>query len=287
MSLSEAAMLVSLNINQWSARKYDRQVSKEVCETKGADQNSGNFNKQLIPKLNLKDIQRVVNAARNYHYLNTLAWDHDGADLLPAKHYITYSSELSKFKNEFEHEVSKFVDEYPSILTNVMNNLAGLYNSNDYPSQERIKSKFNFEVNITPIPDVADFRIDINKKDMDKLKQDLGNRLEAANAAAEKDLFMRLYTTIAKAYMTLNTPDKIFRNSLILNIVELVQKIPDMNFNNDEQLNQIAKDVSAEVRIIDIEDLRKNKTYRRRVASNLEKDLKEIDQVYTDKWSGE
>ena len=286
MSLSEAAMLVSLNINQWSARKYDRQVSKEVCETKGADQNSGNFNKQLIPKLNLKNIQRVVNAARNYHYLNTLAWDHDGADLLPAKHYIAYSSELSKFKNEFDHEVSKFIEEYPSILTNVMNNLAGLYNSNDYPSQERIKSKFNFEVNITPIPDVADFRIDINKKDMDKLKQDLGNRLEAANAAAEKDLFMRLYTTIAKAYMTLNTPDKIFRNSLILNIVELVQKIPDMNFNDDEQLNQIAKDVSAEIRIIDIEDLRKNKIYRRRVASNLEKDLKEIDQVYTDKWSG-
>jgi len=284
MSLSEAAMLVSLNINQWSARKYDRQVSKEVCETKGADQNSGNFNKQLIPKLNLKDIQRVVNAARNYHYLNTLAWDHDGADLLPAKHYIAYSSELSKYKNEFNHEVSKFVKEYPSILTSVINNLAGLYNSNDYPSQERIQSKFNFEINITPIPNVADFRLDIAKKDMDKLKKDLGNRLTAANNAAEKDLFMRLYTTIAKAYMTLNTPEKIFRNSLILNIVELVNKVPDMNFNNDEQLNQIAKDLSAEIRVIDIEQLRKDEDYRFDVAVNLEKDLKEIDQVYTDKW---
>lgn len=284
MPLSNAAMLVSLSINQWSARKYDRKVSKEVCEVNGATIDSGNFNKQLIPKTNLKDIQRVVNSARNYHYMNTLAWDHDGFDMLPAKHYISYATAISDYKNQFDQEVTKFVEIYPSILTSVMNNLAGLYNSTDYPPQDKIESKFCFQMNITPIPDAGDFRVDLGKKELKKLEDELGSRLTDANAAAEKDLFMRLYTVVAKAYMTLSTPDKIFRNSLVLNIIELVNKIPDMNFNNDAQLNQIAKDLSTEVMLWDIEKLRTDSVLRETVTSWLQKDLADIDQVYTDKW---
>ena len=51
MSLSSSALLVSLTVKQWSARKYDKTVSEQVCETNEAKRGSGNFNKQLINKI--------------------------------------------------------------------------------------------------------------------------------------------------------------------------------------------------------------------------------------------
>ena len=286
MSLASSALLVSLTVKQWSARKYDKSASEQVCITNEAKRGSGNFNKQLINKDDLKAIQRVVNAARNYHYQNTLAWDHDGADLLPAKHYTTYVAKMSEYKEEFEKEVNAFIKLYPSLLTKVMNDLNKLYNPKDYPSQEKLKSKFSMNLIFTPIPDAGDFRVDISDKENKKLKEQLDNRLALANASAEKDLYMRLYTTIAKAVIVLNTPDKIFRNSLILNILELVQKIPNLNFNDSIELNTISDNLNDQISLIDIDELRneENPTYRKDIAKELSDELKNIESIYNAKW---
>jgi len=286
MSLSTSALLTSLKVKQWSARKFDKDVSIKVCKDNNAAMDSGNFNKQLVPKRVLKEIQKIVNAARNYHYQNTLAWDHDGADLLPAKHYITYTENMSSYKQEFRNAVNEFIAGYPALLTTVMNDLSGLYNPQDYPSQEQLKGRFSMEVSVTPVPESGDFRIDLPNAEIKKIKSDLDTRLVNANLAAEKDLYMRLYTVVAKAFRTLKTEGKIFRNSLILNIVELANKTPDMNFNETPELNQIAKDLSSLASLVDIEELRNedNPMYRDEIAEDLAKELKDIEETYESKW---
>jgi hypothetical protein len=284
MTLATSSMLVSLQVKQWSARKYDRKASEEVCEANDAKRGAGNFNKQLIDRMDLKPIQRIVNSARNYHYQNTLAWDHDGADLLPSKHYLTYMTKMSDYKQEFESAVNNFINEYPALLTTVMNNLSGLYNAKDYPSQDALRSKFSLEVVITPVPEEGDFRVDLPKKELDKLQADWSARSANANQAAERDLYMRLYTAVAKAVVVLTTPDKIFRNSLVLNVMELCNKIPDMNLNDSQDLNDVAKDINRVVSLIDIETLRKDKDYRYDEAIRLETLLKEIEDTYVAKW---
>jgi len=286
MTLANSAVLVSLHIKQWSARKLDRKASKEVCDAHEAHSSAGNFNKQLIRKMDLKPIQRVVNSARNYHYENTLAWDHDGADMLPSRHYITYMSKMADYQAEFQKEVDNFIKTYPELLTSVMNDLSSLYNSEDYPSQEKLRHKFTMNIRVTPIPESGDFRVDLPEKERQKLQEELDQRLSDANQAAEKDLYMRLYTTLAKAVVVLKTPDKIFRNSLILNIIELTNKIPAMNFNNSTELEQHARDLSVISKNIEIDKLREEDAiYRRTVANDLENELQDIEQTYLSKWS--
>ena len=286
MTLANSAVLVSLHVKQWSARKLDRQASKEVCETHNANTNSGNFNKQLIRKMDLKPIQRVVNSARNFHYENTLAWDHDGADLLPSRHYLTYMAKMAEFKEAFQKEVDAFIEKYPELLTAVMNDLSTLYNPKDYPSQNVLKTKFIMDVRVTPIPESGDFRVDLPAKESKKLRDELDSRLILANQAAEKDLYMRLYTTIAKAVVVLKTPNKIFRNSLILNIIELVNKIPDLNFNQADELNTHAFSVKQIVDNIVIDELRaEDGEYREQIALFLASELEDIDKTYNAKWS--
>ena len=285
MTLASSAVLVSLHVKQWSSLNLDRAASKELCEAHSAHSNACNFNKQLIRKMDLKPIQRVVNSARNYHYENTLAWDHDGADMLPSRHFVTYMAQMADYKAEFQKEVEEFIEHYPEILTNVMNDLSSLYNSNDYPSQEELRNRFVMDVRVTPIPESGDFRVDLPAKESKQLQDELNQRLVAANEAAEKDLYMRLYTTLAKAVVVLKTPGKIFRNSLIINIIELTNKIPDMNFNQSPELNQHAQDLSTITNAIIIEDLREEDgKYRKQIAGFMEEELQDIETTFTAKW---
>ena len=39
--LTSRAMLVELQVSQWTARKYDRKVSNEVAEQQGAEHDMG------------------------------------------------------------------------------------------------------------------------------------------------------------------------------------------------------------------------------------------------------
>lgn len=286
MSLATSSLLSTLTIKQWSARKLDKKVSEEVCAQHYADSGSGNFNKQLIPKEFLKKVQRIVNSTRNYHYENTLAWGHDGTELLPANHYLKYTQAMEVYKDEFDTAVNEFISDYPSLLTKVMNGLNDLYNSRDYPSQQDLRRRFTMDYVITPVPEQGDFRVDLPYQEMHKLTVKLTDQLNKATDLAAKDLYIRLYTVVAKAVVTLKTPGKIFRDSLITNIIELARKIPDLNFNDDVPLAQLTTKVHKLVNMIDIEALRdkKENEYRVEKAEVLTELLVEVETAFTNKW---
>ena len=285
MSLATSSLLSTLTIKQWSARKYDRKISEEICVEKGATPSSGNFNKQLIPKEFLKKVARIVNATRNYHYNNTLAWGHDGTELLPADHYLKYTQVMELYIDEFNAAVEEFITDYPSLITKVMNNLNEMYNSADYPSQDDLRGRFSMQYEISPVPEHGDFRIDLPAEELKKITEQLGDRLADAEEEAGKDLYRRLYTVVAKAVVVLMTPGKVFRNSLILNIIELSDKVSNLNIDNDLELDRIADNTHALTSMTDIEALRDpESSYRELKAKHLTILLKEIEAAFIAKW---
>ena len=283
MAIQDSAMLVNLTITQWSARKLDRSTSYEVCDAKHADHDLGRFNKQIIPKRYLKNIQQIVNKTRNYHYSNTLPWQHKGADLLPGRHYMKYVKNMGRLREKFEQAVNDFLDNYPTIIQQVQNNLNDLYDTTDYPQVEQIRNKFSMDINMSPVPSSGDFRIDINQKELDKLKAKLDEQVNAAQQAAEQELFSRLYSSIAKAVITLRVPQKIFRNTLILNIEDICNKVPSMNINDNQSLDLLAYRILSYCKKTDLDNLRDkdNPNYRSSTADDLEKYLKQVEETFT------
>ena len=282
MALQDSAMLVSLYLTQWSARKLDRSTSYEVFDAKHADHDLGRFNKQIIPKRYLKNIQQVTNKIRNYHYSNTLPWNHKGADLLPSRHYLKYTQRMGELQEKFNQAVDEFIQAYPTIIQQVKNNLNDLYDTADYPRVDQIQNKFQMQITMTPVPDSGDFRIDINQKELDKLKANLDEQVAAANTAAEQELFSRLYSTIAKAVLTLRVPKKIFRNTLILNISDQCEKIKTMNINDNQKLAVLADQIQEHTTNINIDDLRdkEDNFYRISISDELEEFLKQVEKIY-------
>jgi hypothetical protein len=53
-SLSSRAMLCSLSISMWSARKHDPEASQEIAQRHGAQADAGRYDKVLLPKATSK-----------------------------------------------------------------------------------------------------------------------------------------------------------------------------------------------------------------------------------------
>ena len=94
MNLTHDAMLVSLRINSWSGRLYDRQASQQVAIHNDADTSAGRYNKRLLPKQAFAALAATMSNARTSHNANTLPWDDQGGRLLTVANYERYTTAL-------------------------------------------------------------------------------------------------------------------------------------------------------------------------------------------------
>jgi hypothetical protein len=63
-SLSSRAMLCSLSISMWSARKHDPDASQEIAQRHGAQADADRYHKVLLPKAALAEVHKIVSEAR-------------------------------------------------------------------------------------------------------------------------------------------------------------------------------------------------------------------------------
>lgn len=264
MSITNKAMLVSLSIRQWTARKYDRKITEEVNQTHQS-KDAGRFNKLLIEKKRLSPIQSAANKIRIFHYENTLAWADEGDRLLPVANFFDYSQKVNLLKDEFETAVNDFIGDYDLIVQEAQSNLNGLFNPLDYPRE--IRDRFGVRFSFMPVPDSNDFRINVSQDVLDEMKQTLNeevtNRLDNATASLRTKIREQL------TYMRdrLADPNCIFRDSLFGNVESLVDLAPKLNVTNDKRIEFLTlgmRDI-----LVDPQAVRENVSLRANIVTRL------------------
>ena len=268
--LQDKAMLVKLSISQWTAKKLDKKVTAEVARNYGTDEDRGRYNKVLIAKGELDKITKAVSAARAFHYANTLPWGDDGSRILPSANYLAYAQAMAKLRNDFDLAVETFVANYPDLVDQARRELNGLFRVEDYPSYSRIKAKFSFQVGIDPIPSAADFRVQLQDADVERIRQDIQTRAEAAQQDAVQDLWNRLHDVVSRMAERLGTPYAIFRDSLVGNVSELCDLLPRLNLTGDPQLETMRREVADKLTKHDPQTLRDNQYARKDTAKAAE-----------------
>ena len=264
--LSEKAMLVSLSMSQWTARKKDARVTKEVADRYAASEKSGQYTKALIAKEHLESISKSATAARTYHYKMTLPWLDDGARILPSAHFQDYSEKMREFRTLFEDNVNAFLSNYPVLVDQTRYALNGLYNEEDYPSIEKMRRKFRFETNILPLPEVTDFRVQLQGEDIEAVKRSTENRLKAAQMQANREIYARLAEYVGRMAEKLNGEKSVFRDTLVENLRELVELIPGLNVTDDPRIEELRQEVAEKLTQHSPQMLREHKTARRETA---------------------
>lgn len=274
--LAQRAMLGMLNIKHWSARKLDKRATDDVLARNNAASDAGRFTKSLVPKSSIEAIGRYATQARTLHYERTLPWQDGGWRILPASAYQAYCNDMRPIREGWEKEVDAFVKAYPSLIKQSQKSLAGLYDESDYPAKNEIRGFFVFDNKFIPVPQADDFRADLAESQVAEIRQSIERDTQEALNGAIANVWERVADTVGNmagklaAYQPANGEDKatgIFRDSLVGNVRELVEVLPNFNLNNDPRLDAVVERMRNELCQFDADQLREDEDARKDVAS--------------------
>lgn len=235
--LQDGAMLVTLSISAWSARKLDRRATHEVDQAHGAS-GAGRYNKLLIDKSALEPIEQVEGAARQHHYLVTLPWGNRGERILTTALFMDYISSMDTFKAEFNKRVEELVTAYPAHVQAARRRLGTLYDPQDYPLT--IREKFSFNIEFNPVAGANDFRVKLSEDHVARMRQEIEQRQRVLQEEAMQHLWGRVRETVQRVYETCSKEKPRIFDSLTGDVATLADLLPALNLTNDSKLTAVA-----------------------------------------------
>ncbi|HEY2467795.1 MAG TPA: hypothetical protein VGI45_08125 [Terracidiphilus sp.] len=278
--ITEKAMLAAVHISIWTAVKHDRKVSRDIADQHGAHQGAGRYNKQLLRGADkLDELRTLAGQIRQYFYKITLPWSDEGFRLLPANFYFELMSRMREFEASFEQGVEGFLRIYPQYIEQVRPELNGLFREEDYPSTDKLRAKFGVKLEVLPIPSGNDFRVTLSEEEQERVAQEIDESVRQSLQNGTEDLWTRLKGVVAHMIERLSEPESRFHASLVTNICELVELLPRLNVNQDEELNRFAEEIRQRLCGFPARDLKKNEILRAATASDAAEILTKMDAV--------
>ena len=274
MNLSSKAMLASLTIRQWTARKYDKKVSRDVANAHGSDIHMGRYNKSLLAKTALEEIQRVASQARADFYAHTLPWQDDGARVLTSSGYFDLAQKMRGHEGNWQPATERLFDNYDTYTNDARVSLNGLWKAEDYPTLGELRGKFGLDFRVRPLPEAEDFRVNLSSEDVRLIQNQITRSNDAAVKTAMTDVFERIRDVVSamagklKTYkVTEDGVEGIFRDTLVTNVQDLLDVLPSLNLTDDARVTTFAQEMRKLVQY-DAETLRESEHTRIQVAAS-------------------
>ena len=277
-TLSSSAMLVGLTITGWSARKKDRRATADAAVANHANEQMLNTTKKLIASDKLDAIAKHASRMRAVSGSMTLPWADSGLRMLPTTKYFDYVQTLDKLRAEYLALVQDFIAEYGQLVYDMRAELGDLYDPDLYPPVEALAAKFSCSISYLPLPDADDFRLDIPAQALAEVSSSYASFYNDAVSAAMTDIWKRVHDALAAMTERLDYADdndkKIFRDTLVTNVLDVIDVMADLNITNDAhmqlQQQQLRKAISgADGKPVTAGDLRKDAGLRQSVRSEV------------------
>jgi len=263
ISIASSAMLCELSISVWTGRKLDKKASAEVTADNGAARGVANVHKKLLGNCQeLQAIQKFAANARNLHYGMTMPWSDVGMRLLPTAQYFKYHKAMTDIENEFSRLYEVFCNAYDWEITQAQAKLGSLFNQAEYPTVDSIRRKFGFRLTYIPLPDAGDFRLDIQNEAMEEVRTQYESYYAAQVQIAMDDLWLRLFKVLNNMSDRLDYASKedkkIFKDSLVGNVLDMVELLSVCNVSGDTQMETARIKLEEALRGVTADGLRED-----------------------------
>jgi len=277
MHLSDKALLVHLGVSQWTARKLDKQASKEVAQANGATGNVGNFNKTLLPTCNtIAAVHQETAIIRKEFYRNVLPWGIEGTFILPSANYLPMTTEYRAKKAAWDSLVSEFLGGYPQAQQDAERILGSLYKVGDYPIMVDLKAKFRMNLTFLPVPTVDDFRVELADGEVNMIKAELQDQLVESSKIAMQDVWQRLYDKVEWLAKRLSDPNNVFHNATYEDAQDLCKLLTRLNFTDDADLEDMRWKAEKKLFALHPEAIKNDPDIRRDTAKDAEDIMKQM-----------
>lgn len=278
ISISSSAMLVSISISCWSARKLDKKVSEEVTTNKGASKRAARVNKNLLADdMRLEAIQKYAADIRNWLNAVTIPWSDMGVRLVTTTQFFDFKQALDERKAEFERLAADFIVAYPTLISAQAFKLGTMFNRDEFPSVDEIARKFSMSYTFMPLPEAGDFRVDIGNQAAEELRQQYEEAYNQRVQEAMGDVWGRLKSVLDKISERLTTDElgknKVFRDTLVSNAIEVCDMLKYLNVTQDPELERARKLTEQALLGITADELRKEDGVRADVKSRVDEIL--------------
>lgn len=273
-SISSAAMLVELSISVWTGIKKDKKASEAVELINSADTGVAKVSKKLLGDCaELKAVQDfTANVRTGIHYDMTMPWSNSGLRLLPTSKYFKYHQTMTALQAEWQKLVDAFLAAYDWEAAQAQAKLGSLFARDEYPTMEKLREKFRFNLNYIPMPEAGDWRVDMEKETRDALAEhyqkfyhDQTQRSVMATWAVAAEALSAMSDRLAdpaEGEKANKNGSKVFRDSLVENMMAAIDKLEEFNLTNDPTMRQMKQRLASIMAGVTPDALREDRAFR-------------------------
>ena len=267
--VTKKAMLSAIHFNGWSARKHDKKASRDIAAQNNASEDAGRYNKTLLKDCEKFDALKTLETRiRQYFYKITLPWSDDGQRILSSDLYYEFMEKMREFASEYRMAVNEFLDVYENYIDDNKPRLGDMHQRTEYPTIAKLKERFDFTYEVLPLPVGGDFRVNFSEEEQARIAQDIDRNSREKLQNGIQDLWFRLHKVVAKMAQTLSDPDKGFHKTLVTNIEDLVEVLPQLNITGDANLTNLTNQVKTQLCQFSAEMLKNDAVTRQYTAQH-------------------
>jgi hypothetical protein len=199
---------------------------------------------------------------------------------LPTSLFIDYKEEANKRKARFDHMVTHFLAEYPTLQAQAQQHLGDLYNPADYPSVDEVASKFGFRMVFTPLAESGDFRLDLPAQEIADMRKQYDEALNERVNEALRSQWDKLHEALTRMSGQLEEPEhgKLpLRETFVSNARELCAMLGHLNVTKDPKLDEARLKLERAMLGVEVSDLKEDIAVREDVRTKLDAILKEYE----------
>lgn len=262
-------MLVRMSLRCWSNARVDKTATHTVHHSHGT-KDVGRYRKHLVAPNALKPIVFAINDAKALYYARTLPWVDQGPRVVPIDRYMDLRMDLDKKITAYDEAVRTFINDYPDHVEHARVYSHGtLFNADEYPTVEALRTQFGHTITAMPLPSGEDFRTDLDPLSASVVRADIERGLKQGLACATAGLLERALDAVDAMADRLSDPQAIFRDSLVGNITQALKDLEtlDPTGGTDDRINFLKDRLRALARY-DPETLRHNNYERSNTATN-------------------
>jgi len=260
------ALLVHVTVETPGQTKSDDELTREVHTAHSASEDSGNYVKNLWPAPVLQPwktaASRVSTYLRRPPPVGVTFPFAASLYLMPTSIYFDASARAGELIRAAMKEADRISDKFDDWIDQAKASRNGIFNRADYPpSKEAFRAQFKIDMQYFPIPAGSHFMLDMIDEEVQEVAQQTDRKVQDALVEGQRTLLRQMIPPIQRMVDTLKDEEASFKNSLVNNIVTMVNLVPKYNLLGDPQLQAFADEMRATL-IVDPEALRKNKDFR-------------------------
>ena len=268
VKLSDKALLVDLNIRMPSFRKSARDLAADVAHQHGADAEMHVHTERLLAKDAIGPLENWRGRAKAEFYKRTSPWGQNGSYILASAGFNQFKQAMRDLFLEGDTLLAQFLLDYPTLREQARAKRGDRFDPNEYPLN--IQNRFGWSIEYDEVPS-GDWRVtNLSTTDLDELRQATADAINAKLQEVTREPYRRLATQLDHLVDRMQAYDGgregRFTDSLIANIVEVIEALPGLNIAGDPTLDAYGAAILSKCCAFTPDELRKSEVLRDSVA---------------------